>query len=159
MACRQPAEGRKEGRKVWTEGWRKGVPINNTPRRGATVATPITPIDTRISIRARTNTWLAFETSIRSNISKLPRRYIFLSLRKLSAKRRPRAFEEPAETSRSANEFINGSRCVSSALHPLLGDHFDVYRAKTHLDYNAFVAITRSKIHETVDSILDGPSM
>lgn len=87
MACRQPAEGRKEGRKVWTEGWRKGVPINNTPRRGATVATPITPIDTRISIRARTNTWLAFETSIRSNISKLPRRYIFLSLRKLSAKR------------------------------------------------------------------------
>lgn len=156
MACRQPAEGRKEGRKVWTEGWRKGVPINNTPRRGATVATPITPIDTRISIRARTNTWLAFETSIRSNISKLPRRYIFLSLRELSAKRRPRAFEEPAETSRSANEFINGSRCVSRALHPLL---FDVYLAKTYLDYNAFVAITRSKIHETVDSILDGPSM
>lgn len=41
-------EGRKEGRKVRTEGWRKRLPINNTPRRGATVAAPIIPTVARI---------------------------------------------------------------------------------------------------------------
>lgn len=48
---------RKEGRKVLTEGWREGVPINNTPRRGATVATPITPIVTHVSLYTNTHVY------------------------------------------------------------------------------------------------------
>lgn len=54
---------RKEGRKVLTEGWRKGVPINNTPRRGATVATPITPIVTHVSLYIRIRTYVCTHDS------------------------------------------------------------------------------------------------
>lgn len=54
VACRhnRHKEGRKEGSD--REGWREGGPINNTPRRGATVATPITPIVTHVSLYIHT---------------------------------------------------------------------------------------------------------
>lgn len=74
VACRhnRHKEGRKEGSD--REGWREGGPINNTPRRGATVATPITPIVTHVSLYTRTRIHtrglrLAFETSSSKKIT------------------------------------------------------------------------------------------
>lgn len=130
---------RKEGRKVLTEGWRKGVPINNTPRRGATVATPITPIVAHtylyIRIHVRTVLRLAFETSSSSKRKKITRGSFSFSL-SFSLSFRGNCPWHGGESRKRRRFEVEGRMNLLTILRSMrvssqfLGDHFELLRER-----------------------------